>query len=640
MTKIYFLLLLVFSAQCTNAQNLALKIPADANAVATINAGKLSSLLPVEEWDKTSLGKMLGKLNQGKDSGTVAHSVKDLGINLNGTMYYFHTENDSMQYNCLLVPLTDGSKMEKILGKRELIRLANQVRKVTEDDSSAVFLWNDEQLLFVNAGLKDAWFSTKEIAERNGLSYNYYYNEPAVETDTSLLYSIDSAAAEIDSVSIVTDEAAVDSLMAIIKDNETSSDTTAEITDDYYTYEGSFDYYNDMAIKKRISAACASLTANEIFYSTAPTNILNNASYTASIKPEAIASLWVDKPMDLYLKLLPYSYMYGASPWNHTSGYDQMGYKSFTSHLTMNEKQMNIHSAIEMSGEIAAIQSKMMDRSINKQFYKYINTDSMLGYMSLAINTKNYLEAFPALMQKTYGSMGLGAGAEEYSLAAEFFSFLIDEEAIGNLIKGDMMLAFDGVFQQETTYTDYTYNDNFEQSAVEKTKTETIPRFLMMMSSKENNLARKLVKYGINKSIVKAKEGFYEMEIPRSPVHLYFMYKNDIFFLTNSLQNMQAISTGSFKSNISKNEKKLIRDHNMAMYIHPKNIAGKLVASGVAVTDELTKMVNAFNKMGAVRMKVNPIKNNIYSGDLWMEVPDGNSNALSLLLSFFDDMEK
>jgi hypothetical protein len=640
MKKIYVLFLSLFFVQCINAQNLALKIPADANAVATINAGKLSSLLPVDEWDKTSLGKMLGKI-KGKDSSTAYNSVKDLGINLSGTIYYFHTENDSMHYNSMLIPLSDATKMEKLLGKRELIRLAGNVRKVTEDDSSAVFLWNEEQLLFVKASLKDAYFSTKEVAERNGLSYNYYYDEAAVAIDTSIAYSMDTTAVVIDSVTVVTDNAAVDSLMAVMEDVELSSDTTVEIMDDEVTYEGTFDYYNDISIKKRISAACASFTANEIFYKTPSGNILNNTSYVSSAKPDAIASLWVDKPMDMYYRLLPYHYFYGLSPLNNLSGpYDLMGYKSFSSHLTMNDKQMNIHSAIEMSGEIAAIQSKMMDRRINKQFYKYINTDSMLGYMSFAINTKNYLEAFPALLEKTYSNMVPGVGSEEYSLAAEFFSFLIDEEAIGNLVKGDMMVAFDGVFQQETTYTDYTYNDNFEQSAVEKTKNETIPRFLMMMSSEENNLARKLVKYGINKSVVKAREGFYEMEVPRSPMRFYFMYKNDIFFLTNSLQNIQAISTGSFKSNISKNEKKFIGDHNLAMYINPKNIAGKLVASGAGVTEELTQMINTFNKMGAVRMKINPVKNNTRSGDLWMDVPAGNSNALSLLLSFFDEMVK
>jgi len=232
--------------------------------------------------------------------------------------------------------------------------------------------------------------------------------------------------------------------------------------------------------------------------------------------------------------------------------------------------------------------------------------------------------------------MGLGRYSDEYSVAAEFFSFLIDEEAIAKMVKGDMMVLFDGVFQQETTYTDYTYNDDFEQTAVEKTKKETLPRFLMMISSEENSLAKKLVKYGMNKSVVKQVDGFYEIEVPRSPMRFYFMYKDDVFFLTNSLENIRSISNGNFKANISKDEKKFIGNHNFSMYMNPKSISGQIASTEVGATESLTAMLNTFNKMGEVRMQLNPVKNNTGSTDIWMDVPKGNANALTLLLEYFE----
>ena len=59
------------------------------------------------------------------------------------------------------------------------------------------------------------------------------------------------------------------------------------------------------------------------------------------------------------------------------------------------------------------------------------------------------------MLKKTYGQMNLGISGDEMELAAEFFSFLVDEEAIGDLVKGDGVVLFDGVFNHETTYTDY-----------------------------------------------------------------------------------------------------------------------------------------------------------------------------------------
>ena len=630
MKKIFFLLTAVATIQCAAAQELANKIPANANAVASIHGAKLTAMLSPEEWDKTTMGKKMKEM-MSRDSGFQFNSVKDFGIDLSGSFYYFNTDDDSTYYNYFLAPLADVNKLEKLFAKKDIVRLANNVRRLTDDDSSGVAIWNNQQFIYVNASLKEGYYQDSAVAARHGLSYTSYNYYDPVYADTTAV--IEESTVTFDTTVAV---ATVPEIM--IEETTSPVDTIASTITDYQPYdEGSFDYYKDRSIKKKIAAACASYAATEIFYKTPEKNIFSNTAYVSSASAEAAASVWVDKPMDLYYRLMPYNYFLGSKMWPYNNVTEKgFGYKSFASHLLLNEKQMRIHSQVEMSEEIAAIQKQILDRKINKRFYKYINTDSMLGYMTWAFNTKAYLQQFPALMEKAYGNMGLGRYSDEYSVAAEFFSFLIDEEAIAKMVKGDMMVLFDGVFQQETTYTDYTYNDDFEQTAVEKTKKETLPRFLMMISSEENSLAKKLVKYGMNKSVVKQVDGFYEIEVPRSPMRFYFMYKDDVFFLTNSLENIRSISNGNFKANISKDEKKFIGNHNFSMYMNPKSISGQIASTEVGATESLTAMLNTFNKMGEVRMQLNPVKNNTGSTDIWMDVPKGNANALTLLLEYFE----
>ena len=86
------------------------------------------------------------------------------------------------------------------------------------------------------------------------------------------------------------------------------------------------------------------------------------------------------------------------------------------------------------------------------------------------------------------------------------------------------------------------------------------------------------------------------MEIPKSPVKLFFLHKDDIFFLTNSINNMEQISAGTFKGNLSKKEKKNLSSHPFSMYINPKNISGKIAQTEFGATESLADMMNSFNK--------------------------------------------
>ncbi len=638
MKKYYFLALILITAHGLSAQNAALKIPANANVVGSINLGKINSMMPMAEWDKTTLGKKLKEM-RGNDTTLQYNTLQELGVDLASTLYYFHTENDSMHLNTMLVSLTNALNTDKFFANKEIVRLAGNVRKHVDNDSTGYFMWNDVQMIYVKAIIKEAYFKDAVIAQRHGLSYyetsnyNNYDEEAAVAVDTVAMYEEDPE---------IMDSAysAVDTSMAIIDEEVMDAADSASI--DYgEPDENDFEYYNDLKIKKSLMAFSAAAAINEFFYTTPITSVLSNKRFVKNYDANAAASIWVDNPMDFYSNLLPSYLLQKTNPLNVAYKVnDGAGYESFAASLLLDDKKISVHTQMEMSPDMAAMQEKIMDRKLNKRFFRYIDIDSMLGYMSWALDTKAYLQQMPKMLEHTYQSMGMGVGGEEASLAAEFISFLIDEEAIANMIKGDAMVVFDGVYQQQVNYTDYIYDEDYKATEVQKTRTETLPRFLMMMSSEENNLIKKLVNYGIKKSVVKENGAFYEMEIPKSPVKLFLMHKDDIFFLTNSINNMEQISAGTFKGNLSKKEKKNLSSHPFSMYINPKNISGKIAQTEFGATESLADMMNSFNKMGEVRMQANPLKNNIYGADIWMDVPAGNTNAVTYFFSLFDGMLK
>lgn len=624
MKKIYLLACSAVMCCTSFGQNLLEKIPSDANIVATFNLGRLTQLVPQQDLDSL-LAKPLSEAFA-RDSTVQIKSLKDLGINLQSSAYYFHRDNDSVHYHMMIANLDDMAAMEKLLGPQQIINQAGGIKKYAFEDSSLFLMWNNKQVALAVVSLKDAYFQNEEVAKNHGLSYKkpFVWDEEVV-ADTAMEEQ------DVDSTTTVMDTTVVS--------YSPEEDSVAQVEESYEPDESDFDYYNDRHIKKRISAGCANAALESIFSSMPVLSITANKSFAATISPAAAASVWIDKPIQQYYRSIPnyLSSMYRGFSASGSSE-ESFGNKSMSAQLNFTDKEAAIDVQMEMTDEMAELQKKVTKRKLNKNFLRYMSSDSLLGYMSWAMDTKAYLQEFPAMLKKTYGQMNLGISGDEMELAAEFFSFLVDEEAIGDLVKGDGVVLFDGVFNHETTYTDYNYDENFAAHPEQKTKMETLPRFLMMMSSEQNKLVQKLISYGIKKETLREEDGFYEIKAPGSPMPFYFAYKNDIFFLTNAHETIKNVVQGSPKTNLSRYDKKMLRENVFNLFVNPAKIAGKLGSTEIGATEPLTKVTNALQEMGPLRMVSYPVKNNVVSSRMWMEIPTGNANALSFFIKMFKSL--
>jgi hypothetical protein len=624
--NIAFLLSLLTATISSTAQNLEKKIPANATIVVTIKTGELLQMMPASELSNTLSGKKLLEMISNK-SGKEVKDINELGINLNNNSYFFRSENDSMSFNCILIPVADAAKFGELITTKSGIKLTNNIRSSNSDDSTAFMMWDNRYAMIAEGELKDFYFNTKEVAERYGLTYMppYVYNDSAVDVttpafaDTTYTVAADTVVVEAPTTDVV------------------AVDTSVAVVEAPYNY----DYYDkDRQIKKVLAAQWANTILQELFAKDPAISITANESYAKCIDDKALATVWMQNPMGIYYSSLPYS-MYGGAMGRFSSGLmSQSGYKGIVAKMYAEEKQLRMVTDFEMEPMYADMYKKIYSRKLNKQFLKYINTDSLLGYMAWSIDTKSYLQEFPKMMEQAYGNAGLGVTSDEIGIGSELISLLLDEEAVGNVIKGDALVVFNGVYQHEITYTDYEYDDNFNAKEVKKTKKESIPAFTFMFSSDESSLARKIINYGIKKETIKANGAFYEVQAPSTPFPVYFMQKDGIFLFTNSLIDMQQIATNSYTAKISKEQKRLMMGSNFSAFMSPQKTNTALSASGMDITNEFAEIMNTLEKMGPVYIKTLPITGNNISAIMTMDVPEGNTNALKYFFTVIDTFIK
>jgi hypothetical protein len=624
MKKIYFFTLLFLTIKLTKGQDLASRIPAQATTVVTIKSEQLTDLLSTDEMSKTFSGKKLLSFISEK-SGKEIKNIGEMGIQLSAKSYYFYTGNDSIGYHCLLIPIQDAVKMDSLLSAENKISRDKNIRTLYSKDSTGIAMWNEKQFLLVSGNQKWAFFNEKEVMERYGLtetSYGPYGSTSAITEST------DSVKSYVDEPSDHVVPSEQDSVAAV-EDAKSEAPTMADTS--IVSYENN-SYEKDALIKKNLAIAWTLSTTKELFTNYPKTSIITNSSYLSSVDEKATACVWVSNLGSLYGSIMPIynSMLYGNSTMDV--------YKSLTAKLYMEEKQLRMVSNMEISAEMAESYNRIYDRKLNKKMLQYLNSDSAIGYAAFSMDTKAYLEEIPKILENTYKKYGLSSANDELGLAADFIALLLDEEAVSKVIKGDGMMVFNGVYQQEVTYTDYAYDENFNKTEVEKIKMETLPRFLLMFSSEEEKFLGKLINYGVKKNVIERQGMFYKIKIPKNPMGFYFLQKNGICFLTNSLEDITAIYDGKYKGSINKQQKATLRSHNFYTYISPKKIASQFSSNEIEGVEDFAKMINTLDKCGDVYLWANPMKNNMISGEMIMEVPEGNKNSLKYFFSIIDKL--
>ncbi|MGC5746419.1 hypothetical protein [Chryseobacterium sp. NFX27] len=176
----------------------------------------------------------------------------------------------------------------------------------------------------------------------------------------------------------------------------------------------------------------------------------------------------------------------------------------------------------------------------NKKLAALINEKS-IGYYVMNVNGAKTFDLMYDLLKDT----GDSEYKKEMELMMETMKIVLDEEAITKIAPGNGIFVLNELKSKKVEYTDYEYDDDYNEKEVKKTKDVAVPNFTFAFATENEgywnrvfnvmatnkHLSKKFSKIGSFYSFKDEKGGGYMDQ-------LYMTVKDGIVYLTSSTDNI------------------------------------------------------------------------------------------------------
>jgi len=544
------------------AQSLESRIPANAQAVISVNGENLFELISLADLDNNAIGKEI--IKDVRREKPDFNSLSNFGFSTNSKAFYFYQPTDSISYHNFIIKLNDRGAFEKSIDEATMSKIVKNgsISSVLDYDTS--IMWNDNMLMFTVGDRSYSYFDAHQ--ER--------FKKQA-ENEEEELYQI----------------------------------------------------------KRRITGEWITNNATKLFnYKGA--SILSNKNYLKSVDKKASASAWINSYGELMTGMMGgLSYYMGGMT---AANYNNLGFGTMNAHLYFEKDVAKITSNMEVNDKWKKAIKKMYKSKIDNSFFNYFNENEIIGYTSIAMNTEAVLDEYPDLVSEMYSGM-LPDFKEEMDVSAELFSLILDEKAVGDLITGNMLFVLNDIGEKEVTYTTYEYDDDYNETKVEKTKKEISPEFTFMIGSENEKLLFKLVKLGVKHKAFEQNNNYYKLNLPnKTPFDLYAVIKDEIVFITSSEKQLANIISPNPISSLG-DHKKTIRKNAAVMYLDVEKLLSKIPNEELG-RDEKKMISFATSNLNNAYYKSGKMKGNSIVSEFVVETASNRENSLKVLLDFIDFM--
>ncbi|MFC3560041.1 hypothetical protein [Pedobacter jamesrossensis] len=107
-------------------------------------------------------------------------------------MYYFNQLNDSITYNCFLIPIRDATKLESLINNKESkITKSGDIRTMILPDSTSIIKWNNNMLYYVSGSVRSSFLADSVNSARYGIKEIRYQNNYDAYNDSTVV-AVDS----------------------------------------------------------------------------------------------------------------------------------------------------------------------------------------------------------------------------------------------------------------------------------------------------------------------------------------------------------------------------------------------------------------------------------------------------------------
>lgn len=664
--------LLCCSTMQLKAQDPHKKIPADINFLGTFNSNNFFDLVDINDLNSFLVkSEVFEKWNESGKS--TLHKVEDMGISLSGKSYIYTRLTDSVTFVGGLIPLADAKRFEAFLPDHKKIHTVDGLQTIYSADRTIRVSWDAQTIYVMTGHLNEGYLAREDVKERFGLTESPYHiyddYDTVADAVVDTAYAVDDYSDYAEEENDIGDEL-VDSMMVLEVPEIAVADTLYEAIappmnypDDYeaiddeavldsignsiYAEENNADetadaYYKWVTDTDSIKASILSgLLVSEMSKVIQGTNMTFVAPKNFSKKNNSntVAHFWVRSIDELYSYFLPnsivrstFGYQFGDINLNVKYGYEEANV-----FVDVEDNTLKIRSDVTLDKDASQVFKSMYTKKINPKMYKYL-ADDALGYLSVGLQTESYLKSIPSYMEKIYAGM-FPRYSDAIGVGATLFDVILDEKAIGKVFKGDNLFVLNGVTKQDIAYTDYEYDDNYNYTEVQRTKTENIPQFLWMFSSEDMRIFEKLLAAGIKENQVTSEEGLYTIKTETKLfTNIYLLMKDGMVFIGNDQDQMKAINSNTYRVAANSASSKKIKKNALALLFKLNKLPATLADLGIPITPDTKSVTADLAKYGDFYMVSPGIKGNQFSSEIGIEFPKNSKNALQYLMEYSEKM--
>lgn len=178
----------------------------------------------------------------------------------------------------------------------------------------------------------------------------------------------------------------------------------------------------------------------------------------------------------------------------------------------------------------------------NKKLTALIN-DKIIGYYAINVDGNKYFDLMYSLLKDS----GEGDYQKEIELLMETMKIVLDEKAITKIAPGNGIFVLNELKSKTVEYTDYVYDDDYNEKEVKKTKEIAVPNFTFAFATENEGYWNRIFDMlTTNKVTAKkfSKNGdFYAFSEGKNDGYfdkLFFTVKDGIVYATTSTENISS----------------------------------------------------------------------------------------------------
>ncbi len=665
MKKFFFLLAVILTGLCANAQDFVSKVPSNASAVMKYSAGRLTQKVAISKMDSYEFIKTT--LLKGIKTDSV-NSLQQLGINFGKDIFQYATFRDSSSNLVTLLPLQNVAQFLKVFNP-------SSNEKETVNKSGYRFIQFSSNTY---AGYTD---SLAIVVVSSYTNPNSYYSQHYDTTVSALVDTVVSSTNMEGNMQMTPDTSALapkikaqaktkpvlkkdvakrpatkpkKPLKKVIKkpapkkQEPEEGDSTAMTEEQEKQKEQDDKKQQEWYAQQDAWAASKQLSIADSIISTSfngsVASINKDESFVTLIDKSADMSVWLnyDNLISQYWSFFMRKpgFPTGLPVPKDTSSGTKTGINIYFEKDKIRMEQKLFAGKDGKSFPAKAIYNSKQ----NSTFSNYVNQNN-IGYFSMSVNTEAMERFYYDAMKKYLGNMPyISDYADMVDVYVDLLDIIIDEKAIADLMPGNFLFVMHDLSSKTVTYKDYEYDKDFNQKEVEKTKTELAPDFTFVMETRNEKFLQKLVnlpvKYAERGKFNYKKNGeYYELifDSKKYPVDtLFFAVKNGRAVITTLKSSIDITLNNTSVNNPDAAAKNFILNNNYALRLNSKQMIDRIATE--FNTDASKKIIEYLSKnIGDVTIESKLVDGTAVSSGTF-NIKGEHSNSFEFFFNMIDSI--